>query len=252
MKKRVNIILLIFLLVSFLAFLNPTFPPFKIVRGFAQAIFSVPKLALYTVKLGFLSEGKEVSQLKDENRKLYEKLSDFDRLKRDNEALRSQFEISSAASQNLLLAKVIGFLGPLSNPTSLIIDKGEIDGVKNGQAVVSGKNLVGKIENISEKFSQVMLPVNKNFTVLGKSSNNNSQGIVRGENDFILFDQIVITEKVEDQEVVLTKGEDNGIQSDLIVGKISSVNRRESAPFQTAKIESLVPFSKLETVFIEK
>lgn len=252
MKKRINLILLIFLLISFLVFLNPTFLPFKLARGFVQAVFSVPKSALYTLKLGFLSEGKELSQLKDENKKLYEKLSEYERLKRDNEALRSQFETSSSNSQNLILAKVIGFLGPLTNPNTLVIDKGERDGIKNGQAVVSGKNLVGKIEKVSEKYSQVMLPTNSGFSLLSKSSQNNSQGIVRGEGDFILLDQVVITEKIENGELVLTKGEENSVPSDLIIGKIVSVNRRESAPFQTGKIESLVLFSKLETVFISK
>lgn len=254
MKKRINVILLVFVIFSFLIFLNPDFLPFKLFKGAIQTVFSAPKQALYSIKLGFLSQNKEIEKLKEENRKLSEKVSDFDRIKRDNEALRSQFESGSSPIEKMLTAKVVGFLGPLTHPTVLIINKGEVDGVKKGAAVVFGKNLVGKADKVSEKYSQIILPTNKNFTILGKSSENNSSGVVRGENDFILFDQVVITENLKSDELVLTKGESDDpalmFQREFIVGKISSINKKESQPFQTAKIESILSYHKLETVFV--
>ena len=41
-----------------------------------------------------------------------------------------------------------------------------------------------------------------------------------------------------------------GIPQDLIIGRIVSLNKVSSAPFQTAKVESFLSFPRLETVFV--
>lgn len=255
MQKKLSVILVIFVFIAFIIYFNSSFPPFRFISGVVQSVFLIPKKILYSAKLN-LSSQKDIDKLKQENRKLIEKLTDYERVIKDNTALRSQFEIDSGKAQELLPARVIGFLGAASTPTALIIDKGENDGVKKGMAVVVGKNLVGKIETVSKKYSQIILPLNKNFTALGRSSDANTTGIVRGENDFILFDQVVITDSISIDEVITAKGEVDGdgigLTPDLIIGKITSINKNESKPFQTAKIESLIPFSKLEIVFVAK
>lgn len=255
MQKKLSIVLIGFVVIAFIIFFNNSFPPFKFISGVVQSVFLFPKKILYSAKLGG-SVVSDMDRLRDENRKLTEKLAEYEKIKKDNIALRSQFEIESVESQKLLPAKVIGFLGAASTPTVLIVDKGEVDGVKNGMAVVVGKNIVGKINKVLDRYSQIILPINKEFKTLGKSLATGVVGVVRGQNDFILLDQVVVNDNISVDEIIVTKGEADdrgiGIKSDLIIGKIKSVNKNESKPFQTAKIESLIQFSKLEIVFIEK
>lgn len=203
-----------------------------------------------------IDESLEIKNLRNENRKLAEKVVDFEKMKADNQAFRSQFEISEIRSDSLLASRVVGYLGDTAFPKNLILDKGKLDGVQEGMSVISGKNLVGKIEKVTEKYSQVMLAINKDFVILGKTSQESIQGIIKGEDDFMLFDKVDITQNLVLGEIIVTKGELKndgiGVQNDLIVGKITSINKKNSQPFQTAKIESFLKFNLLDTVFILK
>src|SRR3989344_4912296 len=222
MKKQPLILLAVFLFASILIFLNNDFPAVKFLSNVTQTVFSPPKALLYDLRV-FISrgDGAELRKIKEEHARLSEKLIEFQRLKGDNEALRSQFETAETKKFNLLPARVIGFLGRFSSPVSLIIDRGQRHGVKVGMAVVLQNNLVGKIIQVSPSYSQVILPLN---------------------------------EKLSPGELILTKGEINekgfGVPPDFIIGRVNSVNKNESLPFQTAKIEALVSFSKLNLVFI--
>lgn len=168
-------------------------------------------------------------------------------------ALKSQFENYQDFSQKLLPSKIIGFQGKYSNPSTLIISKGKNDGIKEGMAVISGKELVGKTGKVSSNFSSITLVNNENFSTVGKTGQG-ALGIIKGENDFVLFDRVVITDKLSNDNAVMTKGDINdqgsGIPPDLIVGKIISINKGESKPFQSAEIKPLIDFSRLETVFV--
>ncbi len=104
-----------------------------------------------------------------------------------------------------------------------------------------------------DNFSQVETVFNPEFSTTIKTSDNNSSGVVRGKEEFVLLDKVSSTDKIDKNELVLTKGEfqsNFGIPEGLIIGKITSVNNNKSAPFQTAQVSSLLYFSKLQTVFI--
>jgi len=54
--------------------------------------------------------------------------------------------------------------------------------------------------------------------------------------------------------VILTKGEVGsdgiGVVPDLIIGKITSISKNETSPFQSAEVMPVIDFSKLTNVFI--
>ena len=221
-----------------------------------QGIFGGPKSALYDARVS-VSGGDsniEITKLKADNQALQKKLIDYEKLKEDNQALRSQFEEGSVHNYKMLPAHIIGFVGSFGRPSALIIDQGERSNVKNGMAVVFGNNLVGKIGNSSENYAKVLLPEDPSFSIIAQSAESQSLGLVAGEEDFILFDRVSIKDKIVAGETVLTKGEaDNsgdGIPADLVIGKIESIYRNESQPYQTAKVKSEVDTEHLSTVFV--
>lgn len=178
------------------------------------------------------------------------------KIKADMEALRSQFAVFYPRSQNLLPAKVIGmpsFIPGRSTPEYLILDRGENDGVRVGQAVVLSDNLVGKIDRASKTSSRVILSVNKNVSFSGKTDAG-AIGVVRGTGDGIEIGNILPEELLGKNAKVLSKGDQDingsGIPPDLIIGKIISVEKDPSALFQKAQIRSLVDFTKLNMVFV--
>lgn len=251
MRNRVSFALLGFVIVSVLIFLLASFGLFTPLQGFMQQHMSPIKQSLYSTKT---SESPEIKRLKDENAKLLSKFVDYENIKKDNIALRSQYETENTNSYKLLPVHVIGVIGKYTNPEKLIINEGSSDGIKIGANVILGKNFIGIVTTVSPHVAHVMLPTNTAFTTLGKTLQDESLGVIHGAGDFIVLDNVVITDKLTKGDLLMTKGEiknnNKSVLSDLIVGKIRSINKTETKPFQNAQIEPVVDYSRTSLVFV--
>lgn len=254
MRKQ-YVILLGFLAFAFLLFLLRGLPLFNGLYSGVQNVFSGPKSAIYKLKTGIVGgENSEMERLKKQNDSLSKKFADYTKTIRDNEALRSQFETVETSEYKLLPAEIIGFIGRLNEPSEFVIRVGKNNGVKRGMAVISGLDLVGKISQVSESYSRVVLLSNEAFTEVARTSENGSLGIVTGHRDFILLAQVSIKDKISENELVMTRGAgetiDSLVPAGLRIGKVTSIYKNASMPYQTARLSSSVNISKLETVFV--
>ena len=251
-RKNIVVALFILIILSFLIFVYRNSRPVQYIGGYIQSVFALPKSALYS--LGKKRNDSKIAQLIKQNKILEQKMSDYELIKKDNEALKSQFVASGETSQNLVAANIIGFSGDNKYPIQLIVNVGKKANIKNGMAVVYQKYLIGKITIISENYSVVTTVLNQKFQVLAKLPESNSNGILFGKNDFMLFDGVAITDNLIKGGIVVTKGEIDsqgiGIPPDLSIGKITSISKNDAAPFQSAQISPLIDYSKLIEVFV--
>lgn len=236
------------LLGGFSSFINRSISPVR------SATFGV--LTLSNLK------NKTIENLTQENQSLRKQLVDKQNLIRENKALKDQFATSGLNSPNLLPAKVVGAPGlipGISLPQYLIIDKGSRDGLKIGSTIVVGNYLVGKVKSLTSDNSKVELVVNKSSSFTAKvqdpSASSEITGVIKGQGSSeLILDNVLLTQTLKKDELVLTKGETgengSGYPPDLIVGKIISIDKKPSSLFQKANIESFVNFVNLETVFV--
>ncbi len=213
---------------------------------------------------GLSSSSKPDSKITAENKILVAKLKDMQKLTQENSALRDQFETSYPASQDLLPANIVSapsFVPGVSSPEYLVIDKGKKDNVKIGSAVVFKDNLVGKVVAVSDGLSKVMLVSNPSLSISAKTislKDTNSVGalgILKGlGGESLVLDNVLLSDNLQAGDYVTTKGDmqiDNtGYPPSLIVGKITSVEKKASDLFQKAKVRSMLDFSKLNMVFV--
>lgn len=251
-KKKIIITLFFVGFFSVLIFLNRKSPPVVFFEGIVQSVFSAPKSFFYGLGKGERED--EIKKLKEKVSTLEQKLVDFDLTKKDNEALRSQFLSSGETTQSLTSAKIIGFLGENQKPAEFIINAGTKEGVIKGMTVIFEKYLVGKVEEATNNYSVVMTPFNPRFQMLAKLDETGANGIVLGRGDLLLFDGVLITDVLKKDGVITTKGEVDkngiGVVPDMIVGKIISISKRETAPFQSAQLSPMVDYTKLINVFV--
>jgi cell shape-determining protein MreC len=120
--------------------------------------------------------------------------------------------------------------------------------------VIFQKYFIGKVDSVSRNYSVVITPYNSKLRVLAKYPETNANGIVVGQNDFMLFDGVVITDQLKKDGIIVTKGEVDrtgvGVVPDMIIGKIVSISKNETAPFQSAEIAPMVKYSTLSNVFV--
>jgi len=214
--------------------------------------FEKMTLPLQKITFGIfnLSEKSTEDKLRQENMKLTTELAAMAEIEKENKALHDQFAISTPSSKSLLPAQVIG-----RHDEDIIVDKGKQDGIETGQIVVLKDNVVGQVSEISIHRAVIKLLGNSSISFTANTAKTEASGVISGKGEGnIIFDKVLLSEKLEKDDVVITKGDVEidglGYMPGLVVGKISSVNKKASSLFQSAEIKSLVDFEKLETVFI--
>lgn len=196
----------------------------------------------------------------EEIQTLAKKIKDQQVLERENKALRDQFQTTTISSVNLLAAKVVGapgFIPGISLPEFLILDKGSDEGVSVSQPVVYKDNLIGIIETVSKHASRVVLISSKQFSTTARIPKKDAfiSGVAKGQGSgHIILDNVLLSEKIENGSIVTTGAEQeldgSGIPPDLVIGKVYSVEKKPSALFQTASLQSLIDPIQLSMVFV--
>lgn len=267
--KRKNIFpaFLTFLILSILFLSISNSSPVKKTGGLFEIVFSGFGRTMIGITGIFHKESTSLSQkLEKENKVLVGKFVNFKKLEEDNRALRDQFQTTNSdillSSQDLLVASVVGapsFIPQITKPENFILDKGRRDNVKVGQGVIYQNNVVGKVVKVSENRSVVNLATSVDFSISAKTfpmtSGKVSFGVIKGigEGEMTL-DNVLLSEELSKEDIVVTFGDLDsdgiGFPPNLIIGKITSIQKKPSALFQTANVKSLLDFSYLPIVFI--
>jgi len=251
---------IIFLIISIALFgisktgvLNP-------ITSIFQGVFSPIQAVIYGSfsKIVNLGQSPDIKLLSLENVSLSQKLVNQTKIIEDNKALRDQFETLSIRSANLVPAQIVGapgFLPGISTPETIIINRGQVDGVKVGEAVVYKDNLVGQISKVSSYVSVISLISNSSSSFTAKTLNSQSLGVIKGQGGGqLILDNVLLSDSLKKGDLVVTKGDvlENGIgfPPNLVIGSINSINKNPSDLFQRAEVRSFLDFSNLNEVFV--
>ena len=260
MQKRVGFvtIFILFLFISASIFFyfrnNASLGP----RQVGEWVISPFQKTLYSALGGVFIRNGENEKLRATNENLAKQIVDQQNLLREAKALRDQYDLEVVMPKSLVPARVIGmksFIPGLSLPEEIIIDKGTKQHVSIGQTVIVNSNVVGNITKVADSRSLVSLISHKSQSVTGKALKTNALGIIKGQgNGMLVLENVVLSDKLEKGDLIVTKGDQDvqgvGFPPDLVVGKISSVDKKSSDLFQSAEIESIIDFSRLENVFV--
>ena len=245
MKNFFPVFLVLFIFSVFLFFLARSGNLAGLTGFLEQATLPLQK---FTFSIFHKPDNSENAKLRQENIELTAQLVDHIREKRENQALRDQFQTTYPVSNALLPAKIVGMI-----QDQIILDKGNKDGVRQGLVVVSKNNLVGIIVKTGTNIS-VLDIITRNAKLTSKTLKTFSPGIIKTSGGQLILDNVLLSDKLEKGEFVVTKGdvnsEGNGFPPDLVIGKIVSINKKASSLFQSASVKSLVDFSRLEMVFV--
>lgn len=228
----------------------------SVFEQFAQRI--VAPIGSTFLRLTRLSNREADTQrtLRQENERLSQKLVDEALLERENRALKDQFQTTAVRAEKLLPATVLAmprFVPGVTQPTTLTLDKGEREGVRVGQGVVVRDVLVGKVSKTSRLLSEVTLVVNPQFSLAARTLATGTLGVVRATAEGVIFGNVLLSDELFENDTVVTLGEGEGttlLPPNLVVGTITSVERKPSALFQSAKIKSPIALQKLDIVFV--
>jgi len=188
-----------------------------------------------------ISLKKEIDKLQSEYVKLREEIA-------ESESLRELTSFKKDKEKKYVLSKVIA-RDPSNWYSSILIDKGRSQRVREGDCVINQKGLVGRIFQVGKNTSKVTLITDPQFSCAGVIQRSRQQGIVQGSllNRLIMrFFEDAVDIKIDD--IVITSDLSTFAPRGILIGKITHI---ESDPIGIkAEVLRSVELGKLEDVLI--
>jgi len=183
-------------------------------------------------------------RLKEENERLLHWQTVARRLDEENRALHGQLNFVPEPSTAFITARVVGDTGG-AFVDSMLVNAGSREGVRNGEAVIAGEAMVGRIVEVGLRFSRVLLltDISSHLPVMLESSR--AKAILTGENsDRPRLNYLSPNAIVQPGDRVVTSGDGGAFPPGLPIGVVSSVQDG------VARVEPFVHRYQLEYVAV--
>lgn len=208
---------------------------------------------------GFLYGLKEISSLKKENSDLARKLKsinvssvELEELKHENEVLKKQLGfLEEHEKSELIPARIIG-REPFGALDRIIIDKGSKDFVRERSAVVANGVIIGRVGEVYETQSKIILITSKDSIVQVMLQKSRTLGILKGSLDGVKMENIPQDTVIEEGEAIITSGLGGEIESGILVGWAKGEVSYKSEIYKIVDVEIAEDLNKLELVFVIK
>jgi len=186
---------------------------------------------------------KQVQRLMLENTRYRELLSTYQRL-------QALLKFKQTFNQPAVAGRVIG-RDPSGWFRSIIVDKGQQDGIAMDMPVVNAQGVVGRIVSTSPHYSKVLLIIDQNSSVDCLIQRSRYRGMVKGvSEDLCKVAYIVKSSDVRQGDVVVTSGLGGVFPKGLPLGTVTKVEERAGELFKEVEMRPAVDFSRLEEVLI--
>lgn len=193
--------------------------------------------------------GQENKALKEQIGRLLSENAALRKTLAETQSLVLQDRHMDPATYNLIPAR------PLGIGRYLKIDKGLLNGISLGQAVVFNENYVGRIIQVAERSANVQLLSDPDSKVAAFSQGleDKAKGILIGQfSTEILLDKILHEEKINIDDLVYTDGTEGFLPRGLILGRVTKVLEQPTQVFKQAKVIPNFDIRDIELVFVIK
>jgi rod shape-determining protein MreC len=186
---------------------------------------------------------KELEYLKGQNNQLREAAVATERL-------TALLEFKTQALPTMVAAQVIG--RDTGNwYRTIILNKGESDGLQPDRGVITPAGVVGRIVKTTLATSVVLLATDPNNAIAGLIQRTRDEGIVEGTTQGLArLKYIPLLSNARIGDRVVTSGLVGGFPRGLAIGTITRIDKEEGALFQSAELTPEVDANRVEEVLV--
>jgi len=192
---------------------------------------------------------EENNQLLSQNKELINQNIELERLKEENEVLRTVLGLDLEKSFDLEMAQVIG--KDISH-NIIIINKGAEDGLKsNFPLITEQKVLIGKVVEVYENISKIQLLSSRESLLNIEVFDKNIYGLLKGRSGVDYFLDLIPKEsEIISGDLVVTSSFGGDFPRGLLVGTIGDIKESETVSFKEAVVKPSFNVQDLNYVFI--
>ena len=134
----------------------------------------------------------------------------------------------------------------------VVIDKGQIDGVYEGQPVINEKGIVGQVTFVAAHNSRVLLLTDANNAIPVQVIRNDIRVIASGNGmiDEIQLEHIPTSTDIQEEDLLVTSGLGGVYPEGYPVAYVSKVDYDPKREFAVIKAEPVVEFDKLRYLLL--
>ena len=209
-------------------------------------------------KISSLSKGilqcrrilRENRELREKTESLKNQIISLREASLENERLRGLLSFKKQFPYTLVAAEVIG-RDVSSWMGFIIVDKGSRHGIKLNMSVVSTSGLVGKVYEVGQWTSRVILITHPDSRLTAILQRSREEGIIAGTvsgNCRMLY--LSKSCDVNIQDIVISSGLGGIYPKGLLIGKVTALKEEPGGLGRYAEVEPATNFSRLEEVLI--
>lgn len=192
------------------------------------------------------------ARLRGRARVLEQELDRLAEVELENARLRALLDFRETLQGDVLTARVIGY-DATGLAQTLVIDRGQIDGVTKGAAALVPEGIVGQVFLAGRNAARILLISDHNSGVDAVVQRSRARGIVQGTVDGgCALKYVKRTEDLQAGDTVVTSGADGIFPKGLPIGRVITVDKRGKGLFQYAEVQPRVDFERLEEVLITR
>lgn len=185
----------------------------------------------------------ENAALRTENFVLQQKLQKMAGLIAENSRLSELLNSSQLIDDEVLIARLMG-ASPDPRRQEMLLDKGSVDDVYVGQAVLDADGLAGQVIEVTGQSCRVMLIVDSNSAVPVQILRNGTRFIAEGTGmlDNMHLRHVAATADIVKGDVLVSSGLDQHYPPNYPVATVTSIKKDPGQPFL---VVSMAPLAKL-------
>ncbi|MBN1869979.1 MAG: rod shape-determining protein MreC [Candidatus Omnitrophica bacterium] len=231
-------------------------------RSFHVVKFSVIKITSIPIRILSFPLGEikkllfyhltfdEYKRLKEETDVLKARLVGLEEVISENKRFEDLLKFKRRLVYSSVVANVVG-RNPSYWNSSMIIDRGGEDGIRQGMPVVNAAGVVGKIAEVGPHISKVILLTDPQFSVAALVQGPRESGLVSGTLKGVCRMRYVRPgAKIDIGEKVITSKLSSSFPEGLLIGEITAIDDGAKNPTVEYLVEPSVAFSQIEEVLV--
>lgn len=221
--------------------------------GPLQGIFT--KVSLGTIHLkdkyvALWNLQEENEQLRAELDTYHQLLDEYREAYATNRYLETELKFKKREPFPSLMARVVG-KDPSFWFQTLIVDRGENDGVIRGMVARNSRGVVGQVVQVSDNYSKILLANAPSSAIDAIVQKSRVRGILKGtgEKGYVLK-YVLKGSNVSEGDTIVTAGIGGIFPSGITIGVVSKIHAKRRGMFLDIEVKPAVDFSRLEFLHI--
>lgn len=192
----------------------------------------------------WVSQKKQIDLLTKQNELLKARLVRAEFIESENRSLRELLSIPSDPTFPFITARVVA-VGQGSFIRTAIINAGNQAGITKGQVVTNHQGLVGRVTEVSQYASRVLLLTDMNSHIPVISSQSQERGILKGNNsENMTISFLTENHQLQEGELIFTSGDGDLFPPGILAGVVSEIHPHK------AVIEPAVDWHQLQHIHV--